>query len=118
MTGKPAYFELGVQDTAKAQRFYGELFGWDFKAFGTGAQIETGGMPGGMHGGDAGARPYLFFEVEDMAAALEQVRSLGGTVYDEDIEGDSEQQATTGRFVLCGDDQGSHFGLHEPPRPR
>ena len=32
-----------------------------------------------------------------------------------DIEGDAEQQARTGRFKLCRDDQGSPFGLHQRP---
>lgn len=116
MSGAPAYFELGVGNTDKAQAFYGELFGWSFTPFGQGAQVDTGGVPGGMHGGDAGARPYVFFAVDDMDAALKTVRSLGGTVHDVDIDGDSDQQAQTGRFELCSDDQGSDFGLHEPPR--
>jgi hypothetical protein len=32
-----------------------------------------------------------------------------------DVEGDEESQASTGRFKLCRDDQGSPFGLHQPP---
>jgi hypothetical protein len=34
-----------------------------------------------------------------------------------EIEGNPEQQARFGRFKLCRDDQGSGFGLHQPPRP-
>jgi hypothetical protein len=43
------------------------------------------------------------------------VRERGGTVEDMDVEGDEESQARHGRFKLCRDDQGSAFGLHQPP---
>ena len=69
-----------------------------------------------MHGGDKGASPYVFFAVDDMAAALERVRELGGEVDDMDVEGNEDQVARFGRFKLCRDDQGSPFGLHQPPR--
>ncbi|MGH8942424.1 MAG: VOC family protein, partial [Acidimicrobiia bacterium] len=42
---------------------------------------------------------------------------LGGTVDDTDVEGDEESIARFGRFKLCIDDQGSPFGLHQPPLP-
>jgi len=43
------------------------------------------------------------------------VRELGGSVEGMDVEGDADQQATTGRFKICRDDQGSPFGLHQRP---
>ena len=52
--------------------------------------IDTGGIPGGLHGGDPGAAPYLFFRVDDIDAALARVRELGGTVEDMDVEGDAD----------------------------
>jgi uncharacterized protein len=72
-------------------------------------------VPGGIHGGDAGASPYLFFRVEDIDAAVGRVRELGGSVDGTDLDGDEEVQASYGRFVLCRDDQGSPFGLYQPP---
>ncbi len=36
---------------------------------GNGFVITTPNVPGGMHGGDAGAAPYLFFQVDDMEGA-------------------------------------------------
>jgi hypothetical protein len=77
--------------------------------------IDTPGVPGGIHGGDAGAAPYVFFRVDDMEAALVRVRELGGQVDDLDVEGDDASVARFGRFRLCRDDQGSSFGLHQPP---
>lgn len=117
MRGELKFFEIGVADTARARAFYGSLFDWQFEPgpSGGGFEIITPNMRGGMHGGDAGAVPYVFFEVEDMEAALDRVRELGGDVEEMDVEGDEEKIARFGRFKLCRDDQGSHFGLHRPP---
>lgn len=117
MHGELKFFEIGVADTSRARTFYGSLFDWQFEPgpSGNGFEIATPNMRGGMHGGDAGATPYVFFEVEDMEAALDRVRELGGDVEEMDVEGDEENIARFGRFKLCRDDQGSHFGLHQPP---
>jgi uncharacterized protein len=34
------------------------------------------------------------------------------------VEGDEQSTARFGRFKLCRDDQGSAFGLHQPPEAR
>ena len=117
MSGQPTFFELGVGDAGRARTFYSELFGWAMTPGpkGNGFAIDAGGIRGGLHGGDAGASPYLFFGVDDIDAAMARVRELGGTVEDIDVEGDEESQARHGRFKLCRDDQGSAFGLHQPP---
>jgi len=117
MMGELKFFEIGVADTECARAFYGSLFGWRFEPVpsGDGFEITTPNVRGGMHGGDAGAVPYVFFEVEDMEAALGRVRELAGEIEETDVEGDDENVARFGRFKLCRDDQGSHFGLHEPP---
>jgi len=120
MAGELAFFEIGVGDAERGRAFYEGLFGWKLEPGpGEGGYtISTPGVPGGMHGGDAGATPYAFFAVDDMEAALERVRELGGTADDIDVEGDEESVARFGRFKLCRDDQGSPFGLHERPRAR
>ncbi len=93
------------------------MFAWSFEPgpSGQGYVIGTLGLQGGMHGGDRGATPYLFFAVDDMDAALERARELGGTVEEMDVDGGEKSQASFGRFELCRDDQGSAFGLHQPP---
>ncbi|WP_127125321.1 VOC family protein [Georgenia sp. SYP-B2076] len=119
MSGEPAFFELGVEDVDRARKFYEGLFGWTFApgpSGGGGFMIETAGIPGGIHGGDPGARPYTFFRVDDIEQAVRKVRELGGEVDGVDLEGDAESVARYGRFTLCRDDQGSEFGLYEPPR--
>jgi len=117
MSGEMAFFELGVEDTERGRAFYEGLFGWTFEPgpSGGGFMITTPNTQGGMHGGDAGASPYVFFSVDDMEAALERVRDLGGSVDDMDVEGDADSIARLGRFKFCRDDQGSPFGLHQPP---
>jgi uncharacterized protein len=117
MAGDLAFFELGVEDPDKGRAFYEGLFGWTFQPGpqGQGFTISTPSVPGGMHGGDKGAAPYVFFAVDDIEAAIEKVRELGGTVEEMDIEGDEESRRRFGRFKLCRDDQGSAFGLHQRP---
>ncbi|MFJ6853554.1 VOC family protein [Streptomyces sp. NPDC091271] len=119
MAGEISFFELGVAEPERARTFYAGLFGWTFEpgtAEGGGFAISTPGAPGGVHGGDPGAGPYVFFRVDDMRTAVALVRELGGTVTDEiDVGGDEETIARFGRFQLCHDDQGSPFGLHQPP---
>ena len=117
MTGEPAFFEIGVEDYEKGKAFYGGLFGWSFEpgTSGHGYAIGTVGVPGGMHGGDEGASPYLFFAVDDIDTACARVEELGGSVEGMDVEGEADSQAKFGRFKLCRDDQGSPFGLHQRP---
>jgi predicted enzyme related to lactoylglutathione lyase len=117
MTGELAFFELGVGDTERGRAFFEGLFGWKFETgpSGNGFVITTPNVPGGMHGGDAGAAPYVFFQVDDMQAALVRVRELGGEVEEMDVEGDEASIARFGRFKLCRDDQRSPFGLHQAP---
>lgn len=117
MSGEPAFFEIGVENTERAKTFYAALFGWQLQPgpSGEGFMIDTGGIPGGMHGGDKAATPYLFFRVDDMEAAISRVAELGGQVEEMNVEGDADSVAKHGRFKLCSDDQGSPFGLHQPP---
>jgi predicted enzyme related to lactoylglutathione lyase len=118
--GRITFFELGVDDVERARAFYSGLFGWTFEPgpSGQGFMIGTPSVPGGVHGGDPGAAPYVFFEVADMDEAMDRVRQLGGTVEGADIEGSEDSIQQFGRFKLCRDDQGSPFGLHQPPTGR
>ena len=117
MAGELSFFEIGVGDAGQARAFYGGLFGWSFgdPPSGQGATVATPNIPGGIHGGDEGGGVYAFFSVDDMAAAVERVRELGGEVEAIPGDGGGENAAKFGRFMLCRDDQGSPFGLHEPP---
>lgn len=117
MAGEPSFFSLGVQDVERARAYYAELFGWRMDETRGGFAITTTGLPGGVHGGDPRSSPYLFFRVEDLDEALARVQALGGSVEvtGHGEEDDEESVARFGRFGLCRDDQGSAFGLHQPP---
>jgi uncharacterized protein len=119
MAGELSWFEIGVGDAERAREFYGSLFGWQFEPSesGPGGVIRTPTIPGGLHGDDEGASPYVFFSVPDIGAAIARVRELGGEV--EELAGHTDDPPETewGRFALCRDDQGSRFGLHQPPSP-
>jgi predicted enzyme related to lactoylglutathione lyase len=116
VAGEVAFFEIGVGDTDKGRAFYEGLFGWEWEIGpGSGWVMTTPNMQGGMHGGDLGAKPYVFFAVDDLDAAIERVHELGGGTEDIDGEGNEDSEARFGRFKICHDDQGSWFGLHQPP---
>lgn len=119
MAGEVSFVSLGVADVPRARAFYGALLGWTFERAtpSSGSVISGAGVDGGIHGGDSGASPYVFFAVDDLERATARVRELGGAV-EPDMHGgepDPREVARFGRFRLCRDDQGSGFGLHEPP---
>jgi predicted enzyme related to lactoylglutathione lyase len=118
MAGEPSFFELGVRDAERGRAFYEALFGWRMEPVppGSGFAITTATTPGGIHGGDPEASPLVFFRVDDIAAAIARVLELGGAIEEVDHDDDDEASAARfGRFKLCRDDQGSAFGLHQPP---
>ncbi len=103
------YFSLPVPDGERARRFYGELFGWELTD-----PASQGGMnahnliiDGGVGVGRAGDHAELWFRVDDLAAAVDLIRELGGDA--SDIEDTPE-----GLISYCHDDQGVAFGLAEP----
>ena len=118
MTGQVSFIEFGGRDAMTARSFYGKLFGWSFEPGpgGEGYAIDGVGVPAGVHGGDEGASPYVFFRVDDLEAAVATVERLGGSV--EVLPGGDEEESVArfGEFRLCRDDQGSPFGLHRPPQ--
>ncbi len=117
MAGEPTFFEIGVADKGRARAFYGGLFDWRFEPgpSGDGYGISTSTVPGGMHGNDEGASPLLFFGVADLEAAMARVRDLGGHAEALESRADEPRERSFRRFALCRDDQGSSFGLHQPP---
>jgi len=124
--GDMSYVSLWVSDLQRASRFYSEVLGWRYA---TPAQpfaqlIEGQSMSLGL--GDLAASAnfirsqgvplaeglvptaYVVFVVDDLQAAVERVRSAGGTA--------SEPKAQPyGRVAACLDDQGLAFSLHEVP---
>jgi uncharacterized protein len=110
MTGEATWFEMGVPDATRAQRFYGELLQWTFESMGeSGAVISIAGGRAGLHPDDDARQIVTYFRVDDIEAAVQHVRELGGHSDDP-----SPVEEGFGRFVTCRDDQGVAFGLHQP----
>jgi uncharacterized protein len=107
--GDLVYFVVPAADADRARSFYGELLGWSFTPGNVpgGFNIEGPSPPGGLFGGGEGSRPQVYFEVDDIDAAVERVRELGG-------EAENPQEIQSGRMSHCRDDQGVEFGLWTP----
>ena len=107
MDGSVGLIEFPADDPDRALRFWSGLLDVELaergQAEGRGWQTHSGGPALGIHErgvgpGDTASLPY--FTVPDMEAALEQVRTLGGSV----IHPGS-------RWAICRDSEGSPFGL-------
>jgi predicted enzyme related to lactoylglutathione lyase len=111
-----AFFEVSSPDSARAQRFYAELFGWQVAAdpdMGGYGLVDTaageaaigGGIGPVEDGGTAGVRIYV--RVEDLETSLQRAELLGGTrlVPPTDLPGGY------GRFALFADPDGNPVGL-------
>jgi predicted enzyme related to lactoylglutathione lyase len=99
--------EFPADDPERARRFWSELLGIDLHiredSEGAGWQTHSALPAVGVHArgrgpGDSFSLPY--FAVSDIAAALEKVKALGGTVIH---PGDN--------WAVCKDSEGSPFGL-------
>ena len=105
---RPSLVEFPADDPGRAREFWSGLLGVALEPRtaeqGEGWQAETGaGVSIGVHErgrgpGDSFSLPY--FEVADLAAALERVTELGGSVVH---PGE--------RWAICRDSEGSPFGL-------
>ena len=111
MKGMLTHFEIGTRDAARAKRFFGKLFAWEFQPFGDGEQavVKTPNVRGGLHDGVATTAVTVYFDVDDIEAAVATVRQLGGKAQDP-----TPVEPGFGRFSTCEDDQGMRFGLREP----
>lgn len=113
--GHVGWHELRGGDNEESFRFYHGMFGWEksqamdmgpmgtYQLFSYGGQ-DRGGMmkrPDGMP-----ANWLFYFVVEGLDAALERVKSAGGTVTH------GPQEVPGGAWILTGTDpQGAHFAL-------
>ena len=109
--GQPVvFFEIGCRDRAKADHFYGELFGWKLQQGPAASTIDMAnqkGIPG--HITSLGHEPqhYAMFyvEVEDVKASLDKAVALGGKILVPPIK------IPTGTFGWFADPDGSMIGL-------
>lgn len=109
MPGQIVHLEIPADDTAQAQAFWADLFGWQFQSYPGPFEYhmtqigDSGGAITNMEAGKRGMRPY--FGVEDVNAGAARVKELGGTA------ADPSPVPGMGWFAVCTDPHGNEFGL-------
>jgi uncharacterized protein len=127
MAGQVVHFEIPADDLQRAQSFYREAFGWQLEPLPefsytmvTTAALDEQGMPaepGAINGGmttraDPVTSPVVVVNVDDIDAALERIRALGGTV--------KRTRTAVGEMGFSAyfeDPEGNVIGLWETTRP-
>jgi predicted enzyme related to lactoylglutathione lyase len=83
MANPVVHFEINGKDGSKLQQFYRDAFDWNIDAnnpMSYGMVDNQGeGIGGGIAGGDQ-ASVTVYVQVDDLAAALKKIESLGGRV--------------------------------------
>lgn len=122
--GQVVWRDLLTRDMEGIQRFYGELFGWQFSpvpgALG-GSDYQLIEYRGQWIGGVVDTRNFKardnlsqwvnVFSTRDMAASVAKVRAAGGT-----LVGGPKQVGERGELALVQDPQGAHFALLQTSR--
>jgi uncharacterized protein len=122
--GAPSWFELHTRDHAGAVAFYRTVFGLDANPMAdtdefryttlreSGGEVELAGIMDASSFLPEGAAPRwtIYWEVDDVDAALAQVPALGGAVVAE------AQDSPYGRMATVADPAGAEFRLRTGPR--
>lgn len=119
MTNGIGWFEIGTDEPAQAERFYGDLFGWSFSDF-EGADVpyrivDTGAeasIKGGVFGTGGNLPNYAIFcvVVDDVAETCRRAEASGGKVL---VPPKTTSSGLT--FANLLDPSGNHFGVYTPP---
>jgi hypothetical protein len=111
------HFDVPAEDTARARKFYEQLFGWkyeswpgmDFYLISTTNLDGTPGVGGGLGKRmDSSQRMMNYFGVQSIDAAMGQVQKLGGKVITPKMA-----VPAMGYLANCVDTEGNSFGLWE-----
>jgi predicted enzyme related to lactoylglutathione lyase len=95
-----------VRDSARARAFFGSVLGWQFAPgrIADGWQIAEAVPMSGLSGGHAQTTIVPMYRVDDVAAAVAQIRAQGG-------EASDPSQQPYGITSDCTDGQGTRFYL-------
>jgi predicted enzyme related to lactoylglutathione lyase len=112
MAGEIVHVEFPAEDTDRAQRFWGGLFGWQFGPAMEGfdyrmAQTSPNSGVAVMKSDEPG-HPNYYFQTDDIEASIAKVRDLAGTA------DDKQPVPSHGWFSPCTDSEGNHFHLWQP----
>jgi predicted enzyme related to lactoylglutathione lyase len=117
--GTPCWVDLATPDIEAAERFYGELFGWEIPELSNSA--EMGGYRRAKLGGRdvAGVMPLMqegqppawstYVSVDEAEVIGRAIQENGGTMVAAPMQVD-----TYGRLALFTDPEGAFFGIWEP----
>jgi hypothetical protein len=111
---KFVWFDLLSIDAPQAAEFYQELFGWPVAPDGTGSGYESWVTDGtdpwaGIKGSDEKPGAWVpYVQVDDLDAASDRVRELGGAILSEAIPGPA------GSSVVIADPSGARLALFVP----
>ena len=124
LPGKIVWRDLLTNDPAASQRFYGELFGWEFESVGNASNLRSdsaytlirhnGKLIGGMvdtlalNGRDDISQWVVLMAVEDLDARVATVKASGGKT----VTPPTDLQ-DRGRLALVRDAEGALLGLLE-----
>ncbi|MGD9688844.1 MAG: VOC family protein [Phycisphaerales bacterium] len=114
------HFEIGCQNAESSRKFYAEVFGWNFEAFGQAQMVTNVGpshdgsppkTPGiGGHVNCLGHPPHqyvtFYIQVDDLKATLAEIEKRGGKtiIPPQDIP-------NMGSFAWFADPEGNTLGL-------
>jgi len=102
--------QLNTSDPARAQAFYGDLFGWTFPSVGTEETpywgiFNHGALHGGMMPAPPGAQWLVYFGTDDADATAARVTDLGGKVVVPPMP------IGSGRIAVAADPRGATFAM-------
>jgi predicted enzyme related to lactoylglutathione lyase len=108
VAGQLVHFEIPAKDTSRATKFYKDLFGWKIETFE--GPIEYHMVEGDPGGGiypaqEEGDLPKMYFDTDDIDAAIARVRELGGEA------DDKAPVPNMGWYALCKDTEGNQISL-------
>lgn len=129
------HFEIPADDLARAQKFYGDIFGWSFHEFMMPSEGSTGGdpyygvtttevddkhqpkNPGAINGGlmkrKAKGQPFMnYINVESIDEKLDAVKRHGGEI----CLPKTEIAPGMGWIACFRDLEGNMMGLHQMPK--
>jgi uncharacterized protein len=122
------HFEIPVDDTLRAVKFYKAVFGWEITDTGRGEYylLTTGGdnevgINGGLYKREVplqGETPENSFvsiiQVENLDQYIQRVKDNGGTIAMVGDQEKTEEMQGVGTFTTCKDTEGNLFRLLQP----
>lgn len=128
------HFELPYEDNKRAADFYSKAFGWQSQLLGpemgdyvvaTTTDTDANHMvlkPGTINGGmfkrtKPDQYPSIVIQVDDIRAAMEQIKTAGGTVLGGQTPGEPDDIPGIGLYVSFLDTEGNRVGALQPKQP-